>query len=73
MWKGIEKEKNKQTNKQTRKRGSLQEWPGEALEIHKPGMCTELIIRLVHRRPAFASAEPGKQRHGGRIISEKSK
>ena len=56
-----------------RKRGSLQEWPGEALQIHKTGVCTEVTVRMVHRRPAFASAGPRKQRHRGRVISEKNK
>lgn len=28
---------------------------------------------MIHRRPAFASAEQGKQRHGGRETTEKSK
>lgn len=28
---------------------------------------------MIHRRPAFASAEPGKQRHRGRETTEKSK
>ena len=34
---------------------------------------TELTVRRIHRRPAFAPAEPGQQRHGGRETSEKSK
>ena len=35
--------------------------------------CTELTVRRIHRRPAFAPAVPGQQRHGGRETSEKSK
>lgn len=50
-----------------------QEWPGEALQIRKTGVCTEVTVRMVHRRPAFASAGPGKQRHRGRVILEKNK
>ena len=47
--------------KKTRKRDPLQEWPGGALHIHKSRVCTELTISMI-LRPAFASAEPGKQR-----------
>lgn len=43
----------------------LPKWPGEALQTLKSGVYTEFTIRMTHRRPVCASAEPGKQRGRG--------
>lgn len=70
---GKMEKRREREKKKKRRRGSLQEWPGEALQIHKTGVCTEVNIKMVHRRPAFASTGPGKQKHKGRVILEKNK